>query len=111
MTPFQEAWELLEQFIESELDCIGGQDGTAEMWEALRVVRKGCITKIAAYHSAGYMRDTGQYCTNCKLQLANAGDSPFPAGEMILVDRKAMTTRNSMSEADTKYYANIPSCL
>ena len=32
------AWEILRQFVEPELQVLAGQEGTAEVWTALRTV-------------------------------------------------------------------------
>lgn len=32
------AWDILKQFVEPELQVLGGQEGTAEVWDALHAV-------------------------------------------------------------------------
>jgi len=36
----QEAWEMLSDYLEHDLDSLGGQDGTAELWLAFQRVKK-----------------------------------------------------------------------
>lgn len=36
----QEAWEMLSSYIERDLEPLGGQEGTAELWQSFAVVEK-----------------------------------------------------------------------